>query len=108
MLQEALKSKVPELIAVYGRRRVGKTFLIRQALQKDIVFKFTGTKEANLKQQLANFTKILGKVAGNEKLYRVPDNWVDAFDLLINYVTPKLKTGKTVIFLDEFPWMNSS
>lgn len=107
MLQEALKSKVPELIAVYGRRRVGKTFLIRQALQKDIVFEFTGTKEVNLKQQLANFTKILGKVAGNEKLYRVPDNWSDAFDLLIHYVTPKLKTGKAVIFLDEFPWMNT-
>ena len=50
LLREALKSKVPELIAVYGRRRVGKTFLIRQALQKDIVFEFTGTKEANLKQ----------------------------------------------------------
>ena len=107
MLQEALKSKVPELIAVYGRRRVGKTFLIRQALQKDIVFEFTGTKETNLKQQLANFTKILGKVAGNEKLYRVPDNWSDAFDLLIHYVTPKLGTGKAVIFLDEFPWMNT-
>lgn len=74
LFQEALKSKVPELIAVYGRRRVGKTFLIRQALQKEIVFEFTGTKEANLGQQLANFIKILGKVAGNEKLYRVPDN----------------------------------
>lgn len=107
LLQEALRSKVPELIAVYGRRRVGKTFLIRQALQKDIVFEFTGTKEANLKQQLANFIKILGKVAGNEKLYRVPDNWSDAFDLLIHYVTSKLKTGKAVIFLDEFPWMNT-
>lgn len=107
MLQEALKSKVPELIAVYGRRRVGKTFLIRQALQKEIVFEFTGTKETNLKQQLANFTKILGKAAGNEKLYRVPDNWSDAFDLLIHYVTPKLETGKAVIFLDEFPWMNT-
>lgn len=107
MLQQALKSKVPELIAVYGRRRVGKTFLIRQALQKEIVFEFTGTKETNLKQQLANFTKILGKAAGNEKLYRVPDNWSDAFDLLIHYVTPKLETGKAVIFLDEFPWMNT-
>jgi len=107
LFQEALKSKVPELIAVYGRRRVGKTFLIRQALQKEIVFEFTGTKEANLRQQLANFSKVLGRAAGNEKLYRIPDNWADAFDLLTHYVTPKLQGGKAIIFLDEFPWMNT-
>src|ERR1019366_8358425 len=91
LFQEALKSKAPELIAVYGRRRVGKTFLIRQALQKEIVFEFIGTKEANLGQQLANFSKVLGKVAANEKIYRIPDNWSDAFDLLTHFVTPKLR-----------------
>ena len=104
---EALKSKAPELIAVYGRRRVGKTFLVRQVLQKEIVFEFIGTKEANLGQQLANFSKVLGKAAANEKLYSVPDNWPDAFDLLTHYVTPKLQTGKAIIFLDEFPWINT-
>jgi AAA+ ATPase superfamily predicted ATPase len=106
-LREVLQSKTPELIAVYGRRRVGKTYLIRQALKKEIVFEFTGTKEANLGQQLYNFSKALGKESGNEKLYRVPTNWSDAFDLLIHYITPKLATGKTVVFLDEFPWINT-
>lgn len=104
---EALKSKAPELIAVYGRRRVGKTFLVRQVLQKEIVFEFIGTKEANLGQQLANFSKVLGKAVANEKLYSVPDNWPDAFDLLTHHVTPKLQTGKAIIFLDEFPWINT-
>ena len=107
LLEEALKSGVPELMAVYGRRRIGKTFLIRKILQKEIIFEFSGTKDAGLKQQLSNFIKILGKAAGNENLYRVPDNWSDAFELLTHFVTPKIKGAKAVIFLDEFPWMNT-
>jgi AAA+ ATPase superfamily predicted ATPase len=51
LFQEALKSKTPELIAVYGRSRAGNTILIRQVLQKEIVFEFIGTKEANQGQQ---------------------------------------------------------
>jgi uncharacterized protein len=107
LLREAMQSKTPELIAVYGRRRVGKTFLIRQFLKKEIAFEFIGSKEANLGQQLANFSKSLGKLSGNEKLYRVPANWADGFDLLTSYITPKLVTGKTVVFFDEFPWINT-
>lgn len=107
VLKEAMQSKTPELIAVYGRRRVGKTFLIRQFLKKEIAFEFTGSKEAKLGQQLVNFSKSLGKLSGNEKLYRVPANWSDGFDLLTSYITPKLATGKTVVFLDEFPWINT-
>lgn len=107
VLKEAMQSMTPELIAVYGRRRVGKTFLIRQFLKKEIAFEFTGSKEAKLGQQLVNFSKSLGKLSGNEKLYRVPANWSDGFDLLTSYITPKLATGKTVVFLDEFPWINT-
>jgi AAA+ ATPase superfamily predicted ATPase len=92
---------------LFGRRRVGKTFLVRQYYAGRLAFEFTGTREANLSQQLQNFTKALGKGAGNDKLYRVPDNWSDAFDLLIHLVTPKIQTGKAVVFLDEFPWLNT-
>lgn len=107
VLRDAMQSKTPELIAVYGRRRVGKTFLVRQFLKKEIAFEFTGSKDAKLGQQLANFSKSLGKLSGNEKLYRVPANWSEGFDLLTSYITPKLATGKTVVFLDEFPWVNT-
>jgi AAA+ ATPase superfamily predicted ATPase len=107
LLQEVLQSKVPELVAVYGRRRVGKTFLIRQTLQKQIIFEFIGAKDAGLDKQLGNFSKALGKAAANEKLYRVPDNWSDAFDLLTHYITSKLRKTKAIIFLDEFPWINT-
>lgn len=107
LLQEAMDSNASELIALFGRRRVGKTFLIRQYFQNNLVFEFVGTREAKLTTQLGNFSKALGKVAGNPKLYRVPDNWSDAFDQLTNFLTPKLSAQRTVIFLDEFPWLNT-
>jgi AAA+ ATPase superfamily predicted ATPase len=107
ILREVLDSRAPELIALFGRRRVGKTFLVRQYYSDHLAFEFTGTREAKLSQQLQNFTKALGKAAGNEKLYRVPDNWSDAFDLLNHLVIPKLQEGKVVVFLDEFPWLNT-
>jgi len=107
LLQDTLLSASPELVAIFGRRRVGKTFLVRQYFARQLVIEFTGTREANLSQQLSNFTKALGKAAGNDKLYRVPENWADAFDLLNHLLDPRLKTGKAVVFLDEFPWLNT-
>ena len=107
ILQEALDSHAPELMALFGRRRVGKTFLVRQHYAGCLAFEFTGTREAKLSQQLRNFTKALGKAAGNDKLYRVPDNWSDAFDQLTHFLTSKIRTKKAVVFLDEFPWLNT-
>lgn len=107
LLQEAIDSGAPELIALFGRRRVGKTFLIRQYLQKQLVFEFVGTREAKLADRLENFKKALGKAVGNDKLYQTPDNWSDAFDQLSHYLTPKLAVGKAVVFLDEFPWLST-
>lgn len=107
ILKETLDSRVPELIALFGRRRVGKTFLVRQYFAGHLAFEFTGTRDVKLSLQLKNFTKALGKTSGNDKLYRVPDNWSEAFDLLNHLIIPKLKTGKIVVFLDEFPWLNS-
>ncbi len=107
LLDEAMRSGSPELIALFGRRRVGKTFLIRQHLEKSIVFEFVGSRDIKLGEQLENFKKALGKAAGNEKIYQTPKNWADAFDLLSYYLTPKLASGRTVVFLDEFPWLNT-
>jgi AAA+ ATPase superfamily predicted ATPase len=107
ILQQALDSHSPELLALFGRRRVGKTFLIRQYYARHIAFEFTGTREAKLSQQLQNFIKALGRAAGNDKLYRTPDNWSDAFDLLTHLLSVKMQNGKAVVFLDEFPWLNT-
>ena len=70
LFQEILKSKATELIAIYGRRRVGKTFLIRQVLQKEIVFEFTGTKEANLNNNYPTLVRLLGKQPGMKSYTR--------------------------------------
>jgi len=61
-LDAALSSNCAELIAVYGRRRVGKTFLIRQHLEQQLRFELTGMHGAPLSQQLANFALALGRV----------------------------------------------
>jgi uncharacterized protein len=107
LLQAALDSGSPELIALFGRRRVGKTFLVRQYLQKQIVFEFIGTRNARLSEQLDNFKKALGKAIGNDKLYQLPANWSDAFDQLNHYLSTKSKGEKTVVFFDEFPWLST-
>lgn len=107
LLQEIMDSGAPELVALFGRRRVGKTFLIRQYYNQNLVFEFVGTREEKLAGQLDNFSKALGKAAGNPKLYRTPETWSDAFDLLINFLTPKLVGQRTIVFLDEFPWLNT-
>ena len=66
ILYKATQSERSELIAVYGRRRVGKTFLIRSYFNKDFTFKVTGIANASLQQQLANFNFALQSV--NPKL----------------------------------------
>lgn len=107
ILKETIDSGEPELIALFGRRRVGKTFLIRQYMEKELIFEFVGTRDAKLDEQLENFKKALGKAVANDKLYQTPDNWPDALDQLSHYLTPKLAARKAVVFLDEFPWLNT-
>lgn len=105
ILNKILKSGEPELIAIYGRRRVGKTFLIRNVYEKQIAFEFSGIHNAILDQQLENFATALTIAAGNKM--GQPRSWIEAFTMLINYLTPLIKKQRRVIFLDEFPWANT-
>lgn len=106
LLGEILASPEAELLAVYGRRRVGKTFLIRTTYAKHLAFEFTGIHHASLADQLKNFTQAIWAVAGVG--VGRPANWSEAFAMLQLYLSPLLKQKKQVIFLDEFPWIHTA
>ncbi|SFD60312.1 hypothetical protein SAMN05518672_102575 [Chitinophaga sp. CF118] len=107
ILEKALLSGEAELIAIYGRRRVGKTYLIRQVFKSNIILEFSGVHNATLKQQLVNFRNKLAEVMNIQIAPEVPVGWAEAFELLRKYAEPLLKKRKCVIFLDEFPWLNT-
>ncbi len=96
-----------ELIAVLGRRRVGKTYLIRSYFSTEIVFELTGMHEATLKDQLQNFTIAMQKATKSPVLASTPSNWLEAFTILDSFLATLPTTQPAVIFLDEFPWLHT-
>lgn len=106
-LKKAIESDKSELIAIYGRRRIGKTFLIREAYKDETIFDVTGVPDGNYQEQLSNFHK---KIIGRSKSLansEVPSNWQEAFDLLSQYIDKLRSVKKKVLFIDEFPWMHT-
>ncbi|HEV8083694.1 MAG TPA: ATP-binding protein, partial [Chitinophagaceae bacterium] len=107
VLQEALLSDETELIAIYGRRRVGKTFLVRNVYQKHMAFEFTGVHSRGMKDLLQNFSFALKAAKGSKVDLAVPGNWNDAMHVLQNFLDPVVQKKKIVIFFDEFPWIHT-
>lgn len=105
ILKKALQSGEPEMVAVIGRRRVGKTFLVRSAYAEQIDFEITGVQNGNLRAQLQHFTDRLNYHARPLLPFKPPRNWQEAFQMLIVYLEKLDKTEKPVVFLDEFPWL---
>ncbi|MGM9868907.1 MAG: ATP-binding protein [Sodaliphilus sp.] len=104
-LLSALQSNQSEFIAVYGRRRVGKTFLIREAFNYRFSFDHTGILDAPLKEQLYEFRESLYRAG--MKHTALPRTWNAAFHLLEGFLS-SLPDGKKVVFMDELPWMDTT
>ena len=103
-LKESIDNDKSELIALYGRRRIGKTFLIREYFKNNLVFEMSGLFGGSLKDQLETFSKELVKRTKRTEL-ETAKSWFQAFTMLESYLD-KLKSGsKKVIFIDEFPWI---
>jgi AAA+ ATPase superfamily predicted ATPase len=103
LLQRIVESEEPEFLAIYGRRRVGKTFLIKQFFNNNFTFYFSGSENSSMKIQLENF-----KIAF-QNYFKVtistPESWVIAFEMLRNKISRSRKRGRKVIFIDEMPWL---
>ncbi len=95
-------------IALYGRRRVGKTFLVKEYFQNNFAFYCTGLLNGNKNQQLNNFvTSMKNQLQYFDENAKI-NNWYDAFNELIKAFTKIKNDSKKVIFLDELPWMDTS
>lgn len=104
-LKDAYASEYSEFVAVYGRRRVGKTFLIRETFDYKFTFTHSGVANMNTRGQLSEFHASLKRQGASKKA--IPANWSKAFAQLAEFLEQSTDKRKT-IFIDEMPWMDAS
>ena len=107
ILEKAFQSNKPEMLVVIGRRRVGKTFLVKSVYKSIIDFEVTGIQYASRAEQLQNFMLQIYKFSKGSFPISQPKNWLEAFYLLTKYLENKQKEEKLVVFLDELPWLST-
>lgn len=105
ILEEALASNSSEMVAVIGRRRVGKTFLIRSVYNGQIDLEFTGVQNAAFEEQLKAFFFYVRQYDDRTTELKSPKTWLDAFLQLITVLSQKKTSKKRILFFDELPWL---
>lgn len=107
ILRNLLTSSGSQFVGVYGRRRVGKTYLIRQVYKKEIKYECTALHGVSKRAQLEHFWRELLGVHKSREL--PPKNWAEAFARLADYLSQAKapKSGKKVVFLDEISWYDT-
>jgi uncharacterized protein len=96
-----------DLVAIMGRRRVGKTFLIKKAFEGRLSFHFSGINNSTKETLLREFSIKIAEYTGSVSGWIQPSTWHDAFRQLKAYLMTFEETQKKVIFLDELPWMDT-
>ena len=114
VLQSLKNENTAQFLAVYGRRRVGKTFLIREFFEDSFSFKHTALSPLELKDinpdalykaQLAEFKKSLVRYGHNND--NLITDWFEAFDRLRELIESKRTREKAIVFIDEMPWLDT-
>ena len=107
LLKNRFISREAEFIAVYGRRRVGKTYLIKHSIENAKLnsIEVTGLKDGSLRNQLDIFMRAFEKAFQPIYALAPPVSWMEAFDLLTKAIDRLSKKKSFVIFLDELPWL---
>lgn len=103
-LRGLLREETSKFVAVYGRRRVGKTLLIREAFSDKFTFRYSGVYNCGNRKQLLNFSLALREQGG--EMESAVEDWFTAFSQL-GKLLEKSADAKKVIFLDEIPWMDA-
>ena len=106
ILRKCLSSGKTEFVLVYGRRRIGKTFLIRSFFREQFAFSYTGGHGLSEKRQLESFALALQK-QGNSPFTLTLKDWYDAFRQLQCLLEAMPSGKRKVVFIDEMSWMAS-
>ena len=104
VLDEALQSSQSELIALYGRRRIGKTYLVREHFANEMIFSTSGLFEATLQEQLKEFTSCIKSAYKSEMPIPVPNDWFEAFDMLKILRSEERRVGKECVTTCRSRW----
>ncbi|HMR90607.1 MAG TPA: ATP-binding protein [Saprospiraceae bacterium] len=106
-LKHLMQSSESRLAVVYGRRRIGKTFLVRSFFKQTFDFEITGLHNGNFSDQLSHFTNTIATYDYKEAMVANPTSWMDAFKLLTFYLDKLKGKKKKVLFFDELPWFDT-
>ena len=105
LLTEYYHSGRAEFVAVYGRRRIGKTFLIRNLFHGDFTFEMSGSIDAPAEAQLSNFGYALREYGNPAQ--PLPANWTEAFEALKQLLKARLSGQRLLVFIDELPCLDT-
>ncbi|MBB71821.1 MAG: AAA family ATPase [Legionellales bacterium] len=106
ILHKLWQAQAAQFLALYGRRRIGKTYLIRQFFHnKGLYIEVTGLKDGSTQEQIANFMQQVYRQFPQALSLKIPENWHIALEIFTEQIEALPKTKKATLFLDELPWL---